>query len=655
MAVNDSIRTDQLTRSLGAAPTVDIAEPEVAVSRWDHRSGAIAEQLVAAYRPLHRAFMLTALAYYTFITFAHFPDESGLALTVLASISATTAVTALIVWRIVATRVLTIARIDVLNCIVYALMLANVLAYQLFHYEPAKLVYFSLLAVAFALSSVSGRVVVASVLAAMVAMIGVVQYNDPGGVSPYVFIAIASSLTAIGLSTFLRGVITREVRARIQSQAAEAAAHELAAANARLANLDFLTGLSNRRSLTEIVARELEAGASIAVGILDLDGFKGVNDAFGHTAGDRVLQEVARRIVERCPGEVARIGGDEFAFVVHTEGTSRSLITECHNLLDRLREPIRIDGAVTTLGASIGIARSNPEDKAEALLDRADYAAYEAKHSRKGGVVQFSRQHEDRISIMRQIERELLHAELEAEITPVFQPIVDARDGSVRGYEALARWQSHALGEVSPSTFIPIAERLGLIPRITQCMLRHALALAALLPSHQRVSVNLSVYDLASVDAMRALSRILGTAECRPCRVDFEITETAVMRDIGEAIEALLLVMAHGCRVSLDDFGVGHSSLSRVHLLPLDRIKIDRAFVREIGTDRTSQAIVKTMLDLCQNLGISCVIEGVETEEQVRVLQTLGATLFQGYYFGRPAPASQLLAAQAAPPPAQVA
>ena len=188
-----------------------------------------------------------------------------------------------------------------------------------------------------------------------------------------------------------------------------------------------------------------------------------------------------------------------------------------------------------------------------------------------------------------------------------------------------------------------MAERLGLVPVITRAMVTKALQLVEELPRPIRIAVNLSARDLASTDAMRALSRLLATAGPKPCRLDFEVTETAVMSDVTEASQGLLMLLAHGARISLDDFGTGHSSLSRVQTLPLDRIKIDSSFVGNIQSDRASQAIVKTILSLCQNLGLSCVVEGVETAEQLQTLSALGAVLFQGYYFGRPQTAEKVL------------
>ena len=604
--------------------------------------------LAEAYLPLHKSFLITAIIYYAYVTGAHFIDETGTHLALLSSMSATTAVCAVAVLLLTLRRQLGGIRLELAHSALHACMLGNVALYQLLHYSPAKLVYFPLLAVAFALSAISLRLTLLGVLSSLALMLAIVFALEPRAIGTYAAISVATAFATIGLSSFLRGVIEREVVARLRADKIAAEALAVSAENARLAKVDPLTGLPNRRRFFELVdlaLAENAAAPSLLVGIVDLDGFKAVNDIFGHSTGDRVLVGVGERlsVSGRLPALVARLGGDEFGILVRGQHPE-TLVREFAGDLARSLEPaFRFEGAIATLSGSFGFSRGRSGDTAADILERADYAAYEAKHSARGRAVIFSEEHEALIVAERQLEREMLHADLEAEITPVFQPIVDGTCSEVVGYEALARWHNPTLGNISPARFIPMAERLGLVPRITQAMVRNVLVALPMLPEKARVSINLSPRDLSSPAAMLALAGILSTAP-RPCRIDFEITETAVMRDIGEAIEALIRLMAYGARISLDDFGTGHSSLSRVQQLPLDRIKVDQSFVASIETDRTSQAIVKTTIDLCRNLGVSCVVEGVETESQLAALQSLGARYFQGYLFGRPAPAAQIAA-----------
>ncbi|RYE10207.1 MAG: EAL domain-containing protein [Hyphomicrobiales bacterium] len=439
------------------------------------------------------------------------------------------------------------------------------------------------------------------------------------------------------------------VRSRLDARQREETARELSEVNGRLANMDALTELPNRRHFLALLKERLGArkpGHELIVGIVDLDGFKSINDVFGHAIGDQVLKDVGTRLSQLVrPGTiVARLGGDEFGLVMPSGTRTEDLDASAAAIVGALQQPFRYANAVARLSGSVGFAESRHDDTAEMNLARADYAAYAAKGKTRGSAVRFSDEHAHRIAIERRLEAALMAADLATELEAVFQPIVDVRSGERIGYEALARWRSPTLGQVSPADFIPIAERLGLVPIITRAMVVKAQAMLHDVPAPLRIAVNLSVLDLASIDAMQLLSQTLAASPVKPCRLDFEITETAVMRDMGEATEALLMLLAHGARISLDDFGTGHSSLSRVQLLPLNRIKVDRAFVATIESDRASQAIVKTTVDLCHNLGLDCVIEGVETQGQLNALMGLGARLFQGFYFGKPLGAGDVTA-----------
>ncbi len=439
------------------------------------------------------------------------------------------------------------------------------------------------------------------------------------------------------------------VKSRLEARRREGVARQLSDINAELANIDALTDLPNRRHFLSLINHELAArapGCELVVGIVDLDGFKAINDVFGHAVGDVVLKDVGARLTALTPpgAVVARLGGDEFGVMLGADTPPDQIDTFAAAVSDALQQPFRYPNAVARLSGSLGFAESRPGDTAESNLARADYAAYAAKGAGRGTAVRFSEQHAARIAAEHRLEAALMAADFHNELEAVFQPVIDVRTGERMGYEALARWKSPMLGNVSPADFIPVAERLGLVPAITRAMVLKALAMLYDVPAPLRISVNLSVLDLASLDAMRMLSQLLAASPVKPCRLDFEITETAVMRDVGEATEGLLMLLAHGANISLDDFGTGHSSLSRVQMLPLNRIKVDRGFVTNVETDRASQAIVKTTIDLSNNLGLSCVIEGVETQGQLTALMGLGARLFQGYFFGKPMSAADVAA-----------
>ncbi len=431
------------------------------------------------------------------------------------------------------------------------------------------------------------------------------------------------------------------VASRSEMECKQAETQRLLDENYHLANMDALTGALNRRSFDRELADALERaqadGRQIAVARLDLDCFKSVNDVFGRLTGDRVLVDVAHRInaLRRPSTLVARLGSDNFALIMESFGGEEALQAFGDQLTAAMRPPFETPLGIVHLSASAGLASSKPGDTAETLYDRADYVTWVAKRKSRGQAIVFSDCNAHELAKVRRIEHALLTADLDQEIYILFQPQFDIALNTTTGYEVLARWRSPTLGEVSPAEFIPMAERMGIISKITQAVLRKALAAARRLPQHLRLSVNLSALDLSSTMAVEAITSLVQQAG-KPCRVDFEITETAVMHDMVQANSALMMLLALGSRIALDDFGTGHSSLTHVQKLPLHRIKVDRSFVAEVTTDPASRAIIKTTVDLCRNLGISCVFEGIETEEQLDALLGLGGMVMQGYLFGKP-------------------
>lgn len=443
-------------------------------------------------------------------------------------------------------------------------------------------------------------------------------------------------------------VASRSETARQQDEA-----QNLYAENERLAHLDSLTGLPNRHTFHRELQARLDAAAAagkrLSVARLDLDKFKSVNEIFGHAAGDRVLQEVANR-TRALGAYVARLDNAQFGLICDEPRTETQAAAWGETLCAVVRRPFVFAEASLHVTASAGVALSQPGDRAEILFDRADYVTSVAKREARGGAVVFSARHEEEISRVRAMEHALHTADLDEEIYVLFQPQFDISLDRVTGYEVLARWRSPVLGEVSPADFIPMAEHSGIVPKITQAVVRKALAVIDQLPPPMRLSVNLSAHDVSSMTAIEGIVSLIGKAGT-PCRIDFEITETAVMGDMQQANAALLALLALGSRIALDDFGTGHSSLTHVQKLPLDRIKIDRSFVAVVNSDATSRAIIKTTIDLCRNLGVSCVFEGIETEEQLEALLGLGGSVMQGYLFGRPMTQQMMLEKLSSPQP----
>ena len=414
----------------------------------------------------------------------------------------------------------------------------------------------------------------------------------------------------------------------------------------KLANTDVLTGLPNRRQFFSSLNNETsganenkKAQCRMAVGIVDLDGFKPVNDTHGHLVGDAVLVEVARRLVSEALqlDTVCRVGGDEFAFIVRGNPDEMSLAVLGRSVIKAVARPIQVGNLVTSVGCSIGFAIYPDTAGAVALLyERADYALYHAKRSGRARAVTFSFEHQRLIREQGAVEQTLRNADLHSEFYPVFQPLVDVASGRTRAFECLARWDSPTLGAVSPGVFIPIAEQAGVIAELTPVLLRKALVAAHRWPPHLHLSFNVSPFDIASSERTENIINLIAESGIAASRVAIEITETALLLNFAETNAQISKLREFGVHISLDDFGTGYSSLSYVHALRFDEIKIDGSFVADIESNSASRNIVRSVVSLCRDMRVTCVIEGVETEEQLNVVKQLGATVVQGFLFGRP-------------------
>ncbi|MBA4784543.1 MAG: EAL domain-containing protein [Rhizobiales bacterium] len=412
-----------------------------------------------------------------------------------------------------------------------------------------------------------------------------------------------------------------------------------------LANQDSLTGLANRRSFLNALDQRIAdfkgdgKTAGFAVGILDLDGFKPVNDVFGHVVGDRLLQEVARRLPASLPPEtlVARLGGDEFALILPPAGVEE-LQEICRRALAALAHPFTFPEGSVTISATCGIAcfPCAAETGCE-LFEKADFALCYSKQHDRGNVTVFSELHEAGIKKAAAVAQRLRSVVVEQAFHLEYQPIVD-RNGMPLGFEALARWRDPVLGDVRPDVFIRVAEQAGLIGKITVPLFRSALRAARSWPDDLRLSFNLSAFDVCSETTMTAILAEIDAANFPPQRLMFEITESAIMQDFSRAVDALSLLRSKGAMVALDDFGTGYSSLSYMRRLPIDRIKVDRSFILDLENEATARDIVRAISSMCQSLGLECIVEGVETHAQLHFLATSGCTGYQGYFFSRPMP-----------------
>ncbi|MBP2447504.1 putative bifunctional diguanylate cyclase/phosphodiesterase [Rhizobium leguminosarum] len=401
--------------------------------------------------------------------------------------------------------------------------------------------------------------------------------------------------------------------------------------------------LANRRSFFLSLEKRLQKDPSAppVLGILDLDGFKPVNDVFGHAAGDLVLKETARRFTALLgeEGIVSRLGGDEFGIIFPCSMTRQAIADLGQALCAAVRDPYEIpDGSVRVFG-SCGIVYSEIGTyTAEDLYEKADFALYQVKSKRSSGVEFFSAEHEKILTQRHLIELELQANDFASELKLEYQPIVELKSGRVVGYEALARWDSARFGRISPDAFIPAAERTAVIGRLTRILFARALEALAIIPHHLRLSFNLSARDICDHETSMALLGMITRSGIDPRRIEFEITETALLSDFDTADQVISMLRAAGISIALDDFGTGYSSLSHIHRLGFDKLKIDKAFVMNFDRDARCMNITRSVANLCQNLGIASVAEGVESEAIAEGLKAVGVRLAQGYHFARPLP-----------------
>jgi diguanylate cyclase (GGDEF)-like protein len=410
-----------------------------------------------------------------------------------------------------------------------------------------------------------------------------------------------------------------------------------------LAYTDPLTNLPNRRAFIEYIDAELGApgnrAAKITVAMIDLDGFKAINDTYGHVAGDEVLIEAASRIQTVCADSrmVARLGGDEFAAVIDKANDSAQIMAVGHKLVHELSKPYSVAGSQLSLAASIGFAfNEKGDDIATALMSRADVALYEVKHAGGSGIQLFKPSMGARLQRRMVIEQALRKTDPAPQIEVVYQPIYDARSRDIVCFEALARWDHPQLGAVSPFEFIGIAEQIGTIAALSEQIFTAAIQEAAGWAAPIGLSINLSAVDLCRPSTPHTIMSLCERFGLDPRRLEVEVTETSVLSDFDAARNQLELLRASGIRVALDDFGSGFASISYLKEVTFDRVKIDGDLISDIMSSSKKRRLVQGILQLCSAIDMPTTVEKIETEAQLAVLVGLGCDRVQGYLLSRP-------------------
>ena len=421
---------------------------------------------------------------------------------------------------------------------------------------------------------------------------------------------------------------------------------------ARQANHDSLTGLPNRNLLWDRIqsacARAQRYGNFAAIAFLDLDNFKVVNDSLGHTLGDHLLRAVAARLQSalRATDTVARQGGDEFVLVLSDQVSEQQIASELQRIAQSFSQPFSVEGRDVFITASIGAAL-HPQDAKdpETLMKSAELAMYRAKESGRNTYQLYTVEMQTRVTERLALESRLRQALARGEFELHYQPQVDLRTNRVFGCEALIRWEQPELGKVSPVRYIPLAEETGLIVPIGEWVLRTACRqckswLDAGLPE-VTVAVNISARQFREKNLFQLVQTILAETGLAPGQLELEVTESVIMHDAQQVIASLQAFRDMGVRLSVDDFGTGYSSLSYLKRFPVDRLKIDQSFVRDLSTDADDVAIAQAIITLGHTLNLRVIAEGVETPEQLAFLRAHQCDEMQGYLFGKPMPAEE--------------
>ena len=424
----------------------------------------------------------------------------------------------------------------------------------------------------------------------------------------------------------------------------------------KLARHDPLTGLPNRRFFEEKLEEYLataSAAHQVAILMLDLDGFKMVNDTHGHAVGDKALSEFAQRIsvIVRADAFLARVGGDEFTIIMPRIDTLDDPTSLARRIATAVAEPFIVENVTAEFGVGIGIAIA-PNDgvHADELVRRADRALYRAKAAGRSSVRFFEPEMDTHVERRIQIERDLRSAIACDGIVPHYQPLVSLDGNRIIGFEALARWEDGDLGFVPPDVFIPIAEQTGLINGLSDQLFRRACLDADAWPATFVLAFNVSPVQLRDPTLGLRLLSILGQTGFNPRRLEIEITESALVENIEVAQTVIDELRQAGVRIALDDFGTGYATLSQLLSFHLDKIKIDRSFVSRLDKSEDSQVIVRAILGLAKGFGLTTTAEGVEDAGQLAYLKANGCAEGQGYLFSKAIPAADIHALLNRPP-----
>ncbi len=591
------------------------------------------------YRPMIRAYLTVAASYYCLMTVTHFFYFSGMDLLAMAGV----AILATLVGASGAYELrnpISMVRLEKLLVSMNLLMVANVVVALELQFSEIKLVYFVIMAMVFALASASFRQSMLSIAICIAAMLTFAPRLSEGALAVYLFLVFAAALASLSVTYFLRRAIMKIADAKVDTEERLEEAKIVSDTLRERSLSDSLTSLPNRRAFFERI-RQAKADdngeKAIWLVLIDLDGFKAVNDIHGHMVGDILLQSVAARLTAYRSDDVhiSRMGGDEFNMLVLNTLDESAMGHWCKEVLQALALPYSIEGRAVRVSGSIGIKRVDLAKEMRSQINQADFALMTAKNRGKNRAVMFGDDHAKQAAERYEIEQALRLADLDTELELLFQPQVDLESNTIVRVEALVRWTSTTVGMIEPSKFIRIAEESGLIAGVTLAVVEKAFTKLASWAHPVPISINLSSHDLITDMIIDEIIAQAKAYRIDAAMIEFEVTETAMMSDFELATANLQRLADAGFEIALDDFGTGYSNFNYLRKLPIGKLKVDRSFMEDPSDPMTEKVLV-SLAGMARTLGVNCLLEGVEDEINLLMAKRVGADAVQGFLFGRP-------------------
>ncbi len=599
--------------------------------------------IASAYYPILRGYFSVSAAYYGVMAISHIwfaEAHTFWSYFVLSSVSSFLITYAFL--RIGQTQDFT--TLSRASLCVNGIVLVNIVVSLQLEFAEAKLTYFVIAALVFALASLSIKQAVVCIGATLFCLMWASSGLESGQAVVHGFIAFAAALSATMISHSLRKAIGSAIAAKVAAGDAKELVEtklteEISAARIlkQRSLTDTLTGLPNRRAFFEAFSAQNSKQDHGWVGLFDLDGFKNVNDSYGHSMGDELLKAVGSRLQSYCGelADVSRIGGDEFALLITYDMPEDQLEVWAQKLLSRLSKTYLIEGRLVNISGSLGFCQIGNGHEEAGLMKNADFALLHAKRSGKNRVIAFNDEHAKAFAEHSRVEHALRRANFEKEITLVFQPQFDLRTQTIVRAEALARWNSPTIGKIAPTEFIKVAEEAGLVSEISITVVRQATQLLKSWDSPIPLAVNLSASDLNCDQTVSEILDLLETNDIDPSLLEFEVTESSMFDDTAKAAYNIQRFADRGHAIAIDDFGTGYSNFNYLRELPITKLKIDRSFLDDLD-DPVTEKILRSLAGIAQTLEVECLLEGVEDQLGLLAAKRTGIDLVQGYLVGMP-------------------